>query len=50
LSWAGWPEDKPEEYIPTMIDLQFDLVGTTIPADSAQMFSDALQKALPWIG
>lgn len=50
MSWAGWPEDKPEEYIPTMIDLQFDLVGTTIPADSAQMLSDALQKALPWLG
>jgi CRISPR-associated protein Cas6 len=49
LSWAGWPENKPEEYTPTMIDLQFDLAGATIPADNAQMLSDALQKLLPWL-
>ena len=49
MSW-DWPENKPEEYTPHMIDLQFDLVGTTIPADNAQMLSDALQRLLPWLG
>ncbi|MEE4236472.1 MAG: type I-MYXAN CRISPR-associated protein Cas6/Cmx6, partial [Anderseniella sp.] len=48
MSWS-WPEDKPEEYLPHMIDLQFDLVGTTIPAENAQLLSDALQKLLPWL-
>ena len=33
-----------------MIDLQFDLIGTTIPADNAQLLSDALLKRLPWLG
>lgn len=33
-----------------MIDLQFDLIGTTIPADSAQLLSDALLIQLPWLG
>lgn len=32
-----------------MIDLQFDLVGTTIPADSALLLSQAAQKILPWL-
>lgn len=50
MSWAGWPENKPEEYTPTMIDLQFDLTGTTIPAESAQTLSSALLKVLPWLG
>jgi CRISPR-associated protein Cas6 len=50
MSWAGWPENKPEEYTPHMIDLQFDLVGTTIPADNAQLLSDALLSLLPWLG
>lgn len=49
MSWAGWPENKPEEYTPQMIDLQFDLVGTTIPADNAQLLADALQRLLPWL-
>jgi CRISPR-associated protein Cas6 len=49
MNWAGWPEDKPEEYTPHMIDLQFDLSGTTIPADNAQMLADALLRLLPWI-
>lgn len=49
MSW-GWPENKPEEYIPRLIDLQFDLVGTTIPADNAQLLADALQGLLPWLG
>ena len=49
MSW-NWPENKPEEYVPHMIDLQFDLVGTTIPADNAQLLSDALQRLLPWLG
>ena len=49
MSWS-WPENKPEEYAPHMIDLQFDLVGTTIPADNAQLLSDALQRLLPWLG
>lgn len=49
MNW-GWPEDKREEYVPRMIDLQFDLVGTTIPAESAQLLSDALLGALPWLG
>ena len=31
MSW-NWPENKPETYTPHMIDLQFYLVGTTIPA------------------
>jgi CRISPR-associated protein Cas6 len=50
VNWASWPEDKPEEYVPEMIDLQFDLVGTTIPADSALMLSEALIAQLPWLG
>lgn len=50
MNWADWPENKPEEYIPHMIDLQFDLVGTTIPADNAQRLFEALLCLLPWIG
>ena len=50
MSWSSWPEDKPEEYISRMIDLQFDLVGTTIPADNAQLLADALLRLLPWLG
>ena len=50
VSWDQWPEQKPEEYIPQMIDLQFDLVGNTIPADSAMLLSQALLKVLPWLG
>ncbi|MDA8129333.1 MAG: type I-MYXAN CRISPR-associated protein Cas6/Cmx6 [Betaproteobacteria bacterium] len=50
MSWGGWPEDKPEEYVPQMIDLQFDLNGVTIPADSAQALAEALQRLLPWLG
>ena len=50
MNWAGWPENKPEEYTPHMIDLQFDLVGATIPADNAQLLSDGLQSLLPWLG
>jgi len=49
MSWSGWPENKPEEYTPYMIDLQFDLIGTTIPADNAQLLSDALLKIFPWL-
>ena len=51
MSWvgAGWPETKPEEYTPRMIDLQFDLVGTTIPTENAQLLADALQSLLPWM-
>ena len=49
MSW-GFPENKPEEYTPRMIDLQFDLVGTTIPADNAQMLADSLQALVPWLG
>jgi CRISPR-associated protein Cas6 len=49
MNWADWPENKPEEYTPHMIDLQFDLSGTTIPADNAQMLADALLRLLPWI-
>lgn len=50
MNWASWPEDKPEEYVPTMIDLQFDLVGTTIPSDNALLLSEALLTQLPWLG
>jgi len=50
MNWSSWPEDKPEEYVPQMIDLQFDLVGTTIPADNALLLSDALLEQLPWLG
>ena len=32
-----------------MIDLQFDLIGTTIPADNAQLLADAVLKLLPWL-
>lgn len=49
MSWS-WPEKKPEEYIPHMVDLQFDLIGTTIPADNAQLLADALLRLLPWLG
>ncbi len=49
MSWS-WPENKPEEYAPRMIDLQFDLVGSTIPADNAQLLSDAIRALLPWLG
>jgi CRISPR-associated protein Cas6 len=48
MSW-GFPENKPEEYTPRMIDLQFDLVGTTIPTENARLLADALQKLLPWL-
>jgi CRISPR-associated protein Cas6 len=48
VSW-GFPENKPEEYAPRMIDLQFDLVGSTIPADNAQLLGDAIQAILPWL-
>jgi len=50
MNWAGWPENKPEEYAPSMIDLQFDLVGTTIPTENAQLLSVALQELVPWLG
>lgn len=50
MSWAGFPENKPEAYTPRMIDLQFDLVGTTIPAENAQMLADELLRLLPWLG
>jgi len=49
MNWASWPEDKPEEYVPDMIDLQFDLVGSTIPADNALLLSEALLAQLPWL-
>ena len=49
MSWS-FPEHRPEEYTPRMIDLQFDLVGTTIPAENAQMLADALLGILPWLG
>lgn len=49
MSW-GFPENKPEEYTPRMIDLQFDLVGTTIPTENAQSLADALLRLLPWLG
>ncbi|MDP2254247.1 MAG: type I-MYXAN CRISPR-associated protein Cas6/Cmx6, partial [Thiobacillus sp.] len=48
MNW-DWPENKPETYTPHMIDLQFDLAGTTIPTDNAQMLADALQDLLPWL-
>ncbi len=50
MTWSSWPEDKPEEYTPHMIDLQFDLVGTTIPTDNAQLLADAVSMVLPWLG
>lgn len=49
MSWDQWPEQKPEEYTPHMIDLQFDLVGSTIPADSALLLAQEVQKILPWL-
>lgn len=49
VSW-GWPEAKPEEYTAHQIDLQFDLVGTTIPTDNAQMLLEAILSVLPWLG
>lgn len=50
MNWSGWPDDKPEVYVPHMVDLQFDLVGTTIPVDNALLLSDALLRLLPWLG
>lgn len=50
MSWAGFPENKPEEYTPHMIDLQFDLTGTTIPVENAQLLAIAVQTVLPWLG
>ena len=50
MSWAGFPEHKPEEYTPHMIDVQFDLVGSTIPTENAQLLADAIQAVLPWLG
>lgn len=49
MTWS-FPEYKPEEYTPRLIDLQFDLVGTTIPAENAQLLADALLALLPWLG
>ena len=49
MSWDQWPEQKPEEYTPRMIDLQFDLVGSTLPADNALLLSRAVQQILPWL-
>lgn len=49
MSWAGFPETRPEAYSPHMIDLQFDLVGTSIPAENAQLLADALLRVLPWL-
>lgn len=49
MSWS-FPEHKPEAYTPRQIDLQFDLVGTTIPAENAQVLADALLGLLPWLG
>ena len=48
MTWS-WPEEKPEEYVPHMVDLQFDLIGTTIPADNAQLLADALLPSMPWL-
>jgi CRISPR-associated protein Cas6 len=49
VSWDQWPDQKPEEYTPAMIDLQFDLVGATVPADSALQLARAVQTTLPWL-
>lgn len=49
MSWL-WPEQKPEEYTPRLIDLQFDLAGTTIPADNARLLDAAVREVLPWLG
>ncbi len=49
MSWDAWPDSRPQEYTPQRIDLQFDLVGATIPADSAQPLLDALRPLLPWL-
>lgn len=50
MSWNAWPDNRPQEYTPRMVDLQFDLAGSTIPADSAQALLDALRPLLPWLG
>ncbi len=49
MTWS-FPEHKPEEYTPRLIDLQFDMVGTTIPAENAQRLADALLALVPWLG
>ncbi len=49
MSW-DWPEAKPEEYVPHMVDLQFDLAGTIIPVEHAQILSEGVQRLLPWLG
>jgi CRISPR-associated protein Cas6 len=49
VSW-DWPEHKPEEYTPRLIDLQFDLIGATIPADNAGLLCASVCAVLPWLG
>lgn len=49
MSWDAWPDSRPKEYTPRMVDVQFDLEGTTIPADSAQLLLDALRPLAPWL-
>ena len=49
MSW-GFPENKPQEYTPHLIDVQFDLVGSTIPTENAQLLADAVLARLPWLG
>lgn len=49
MSWDAWPDSRPQEYTPQRVDLQFDLAGATIPADSAQPLLDALRPLLPWL-
>lgn len=48
MSWL-WPERRLEEYTPRLIDLQFDLEGTTIPSDNARLLAAAIHTHLPWL-
>jgi CRISPR-associated protein Cas6 len=49
MNWNAWPDSQPKEYAPRMVDVQFDLEGATIPADSAQVLLDALRPLVPWL-
>jgi len=49
MSWT-FPSQKHEDYIPRLIDLQFDLVGSRIPVDNALLLQAAISEILPWLG
>ncbi len=44
-----WEAIKDFEYTPRFLDVQFDLIGSEIPADHGQPLYDALLSKLPWL-